>query len=108
MYHLYFAKKMTATEAGSRVKEVVCEKCGAQYFYERRRAFTASRDAPYFLGQAGARRKAQEAARRGLEKRLAAESEMVPCPDCHWINQSLVDDYRRTLYRDLSNFAGPN
>ena len=52
--HVYFAKKMTATETGERLKAVLCQKCGTEYFYRLRRSFTASRDAPYYMGQAGA------------------------------------------------------
>ena len=44
--HIYFAKKMTAIETGRRLKQVICEKCGAEYFYHLHRSFTASKDAP--------------------------------------------------------------
>jgi hypothetical protein len=84
--HVYFAKKMTATETGRRLKQVVCENCATEYFYQLHRSFTASHDAPYYLGQSGAQRKAEVSARKGLEKRLANDSEMVPCPACNWIN----------------------
>ena len=36
---------------------------------------------------------------RDLDNRLALEAELVPCPNCHWINEDLVDGYRRGKFR---------
>jgi hypothetical protein len=44
-------------------------------------------------------------ARKNLEKRLALEAELVPCPQCQWINGDSIAGYRRGRYRGLGTAA---
>lgn len=45
------------------------------------------------------------AAEANLGNRLARESELVPCPDCHWINSDLVWQARRRMFRRMPAYA---
>jgi MFS family permease len=96
---VFVGKIFTATEAGQRLEGVTCEKCGTAFHYELTRVGVGKGSAPYLLGQASAAGRAGSAATRDLAKRLSEEAELVPCPKCHWVNQDLVDRYRRRQYR---------
>ena len=95
----YFAKHFRAAATGRRIEPVTCEKCGTHFFYELARVGIGSASAPYYLGQASASNRADAAAQRNLAKRLEREAELVPCPKCHWVNQDLIERYRRRRYR---------
>jgi hypothetical protein len=97
--HVFFAKEITATRAGQRIEPVSCEKCGTGFYYELTRVSVGKGSAPYYLGEQSASDRAAAAAGRDLAKRLDREAELVPCPKCHWVNQDLVDRYRRRQYR---------
>ena len=95
----YFGKNLTATTAGRRIEEVICEKCATQYYYELLRMGVGEASAPYYLFQNSASDRARRAAARDMAHRLDREAELVPCPSCNWVNQDLVVRYRRRLYR---------
>jgi hypothetical protein len=40
-----------------------------------------------------------------LRRRLSEEAELVPCPQCYWVNEDLVEGYRRSRYQRLGSFA---
>ncbi len=96
---VFVGKVFTATEAGQRLESITCEKCGTAFHYELTRVGVGKGSAPYLLGQNSAANRAESAAKRNLTERLDQEAELVPCPKCHWVNQDLVDRYRRRLYR---------
>src|ERR1044071_4157460 len=96
---VYVGKRFTATATGRRIVEVRCDKCQAQYFYELLRQATGTASAPYYLGQNSAARRSEKIAQKRLAKRLAAESDLVGCPSCKWVNEELVRGYRRMRYR---------
>ncbi len=98
---VYVGKSFTATSVGLRRIDVCCEKCSTDYFFELVREGRGSASAPYYIGQTAAAARAKGAADRDCAKRLAKESEMVPCPKCHWINRPLVKGYAKTRYRVL-------
>ena len=52
-----------------------------------------------------AQRSATEHAQSDLQRRLAEEAELVPCPKCWWINDELVAGYRRGIYRGATKLA---
>jgi hypothetical protein len=81
---------------GLRLVSVHCEKCRSDFFYELARIG---------VGRAGGIASAQRLARADLERRLADESELVPCPRCHWINEDLIAVYRRSRYRGWRMFT---
>jgi hypothetical protein len=89
----------TAEREGGTLKAVCCERCGQKYWYELRRTGTGKGSAALFIGQGAAGDRAAAAAARDLERKLEAETELVPCPACRWVNEDLVRRYRRTLYR---------
>src|SRR5690242_15731697 len=99
---VYVSRTFTTTVVGRRWEKVTCEKCQAEFHYELVRIGVGSSSAPYYIGQDSARQRASGTAQRNLDKRLAREAELVPCPKCRWVNQDLIRRYRRSLYR-----AGP-
>jgi hypothetical protein len=96
---IYAGKSFTATQTGSRTVPVHCEKCQTEFFYDLVRQGTGQASAPYYIGQRGAQRRAEKAAAKALAKKLARDSELVPCPACHWINESLAISFRKMRLR---------
>lgn len=97
--HIHFGKNFTRVVNGSQWRRVECERCRTAYFYLLSRAGVGHGEAPYYVGQKSAERRAATAAERSLAERLAHDVELVPCPKCKWVNESLVDQYRRRRYR---------
>lgn len=96
---LYFSRVYTATVIGRTLKQVTCEHCGTQFSYELARAASGEGHAPYMIGTRSAQNSAETSARRNLDKRLAAETELVPCPSCRWVNESAIRAYRASRCR---------
>ena len=89
---------VTSSIAGQHLKAVVCDKCKAEFFYELSRVGVGKASAPIlFKGDAPDR--AGEAAHRDLFKRLDNDAELVPCPQCHWVNEELIRKYRKRVSR---------
>ena len=101
----YHGKRYNAAAIAARIVDVQCEKCGCKYFYEFARIGTGSAVAPYGIGKSSARASADEQSRRDLANRLAHEAELVPCPNCHWINEALVAGYRLGQFRQMGTRA---
>jgi hypothetical protein len=101
----YFNKQIHSEHVGQRVVGVVCTNCGCEYYYELARLGLGSGTAHYGIGVGAATRSAQENSRRDLAQRLVGEAELVPCPKCYWINDDLIQGYRRARYRRLGTFA---
>jgi hypothetical protein len=102
----YHAKHINAERVGGRLVRVACTRCGCEYFYKFTRIGLGSAQAPYGLGVDRATRKANEKAQKDLDRRLASEAELVPCPKCNWIDDELVAAFRRGSYRRLGDTAG--
>src|SRR5436190_1562141 len=98
---MYIGKSFMATEAGSVIKEVNCEKCRQRYFYEMKRSAEGSASAPYMLGQEHAAGSAQDLAKKRLIKKLETEEELVACPKCGHTQESMVKSVRNRAYRPL-------
>ena len=96
---VYVGRRFIENVAGQRTEAVTCQKCGTAYRYELARWGKGSASAPYLIDQQGAERRAATSARRDLVSRLSQEAEMVPCPQCHWVNADLVERYRLSQYR---------
>lgn len=96
---IFVGKEITTSIAGQRVETIICEKCGKAFYYELTRVGIGKGSAPYFIAQKSASNRAVAAAERDLSKRLDQEAELVPCPKCYWVNQDLVDRYRRRQFR---------
>ena len=101
----YFGRRSESARTGSRLIQVDCDKCGCRYFYELVRLGTGSATAPYGIGTNLAAKSAEKQSERDLEQRLAREAELVPCPNCRWINEELVRGYRKARYRPLKSLA---
>jgi hypothetical protein len=95
----YHSEVFTTKISGQRVASVTCEKCGTPYYYELSRIGIGKASSPYSLFERAAARRAEARAERDLEKQLDRDAELVPCPKCHWVNQDLIDRYRRWRYR---------
>jgi hypothetical protein len=103
---IYYARQFNASFTGIRMVPVCCEQCRSDYFYELARVGTGSASAPYGIGSKGAAERAEKQAKEELQRRLVEESELVPCPRCHWINQEMIAGYRKARYRGWGKFAG--
>lgn len=79
--------------SGRKVSQVVCEKCETVYYFILGRIGESVLEA--FVDYPSIRR--QHTAQEVLETRLAGEAELVPCPNCCWISQPLVDGYAKTV-----------
>jgi hypothetical protein len=98
MHFFYHQETFKAERLGRRVARVDCAKCGCEYFYELTRIGYGRSVAPYGLGVEDAKRIANESSQEDLNQRLSCEAELVPCPKCHWINDELVEGYRRDKF----------
>jgi len=105
MLHVYFAKHVTRSLAGARLVRVECARCECEYFYNLTRIGVGASQAPYYIGVGRATRTAEKRAKKDLQRRLAREAELVPCPKCNWINDELVQGYRLVRYRFLGTLA---
>lgn len=103
--HFYYAKTYHRSSAGKRLVSVTCERCRCAYAYELVRVGSGVATAHYGIGGARAERSATELASHDLALRLNEESELVPCPDCHWVNEELIAGYRRGRYRGWTGVA---
>jgi hypothetical protein len=95
----YVGRSFTATQTGKRTAIVYCDRCKTEYFYDLVRQSTGRASAPYYIGQRGAQRRAEKSAAKTLQKKLALDSELVPCPNGHWINDELIAGYRSMRLR---------
>ena len=102
---IYYGRTFNSASIGLQLVEVACDQCGCRYFYELARVGSGTVDAPYAIGSARAERSARDKARRELDRRLAEEAELVPCPKCLWINDDMVAGYRRGRYRGATKVA---
>ena len=96
---LYVGKQFEVSKVSNEVVSVQCDKCSCEYFYELARIGTGMANSHYGIGSAAAELRAAAKSQKDLEQRLELESELVPCPSCHWINDELVEGYRRGKFR---------
>lgn len=102
---VHWSKHIKIEQLGKRVVSVECSHCGCEYYYTLIRIGTGSATAPYSIGVGRATKSAQKQANEELNRRLNSEAELVPCPQCFWINDELVEGYRQGRYRSLMGFA---
>lgn len=105
LFFHYHAKTINAERVGRRVVRVECAQCGCEYFYHFARIGFGSSQAPYGLGVGRATRSANQKAQKDLDRRMATEADLVPCPKCNWVNDELVTGFRRANYRKLGEAA---
>lgn len=78
-----------------RFKSITCEKCGTRYGYVMSRSTSGNAFIWFQLFKKKAQQRAMRDARQQMDRLLEREAELVPCPQCMWVNQSLVNDYVR-------------
>lgn len=81
------------------MRQVHCEKCGCDYAYEMIRRGTAATSTTMGLFAAKRQAAALEKAGESLKQQLAQDHDPVGCPDCGWIQSTMVADLRLRSYR---------
>ena len=89
--HIPLGMHFAASRRGRAVKFVTCEKCGVGYVYAVDRTVRAASFSILFLDNDGARRRANEKARTGLERALGNAVDPLACPDCGWYQVSMIE-----------------
>jgi hypothetical protein len=102
---LYYGKTFESARAGGCIVGVVCDHCGCKYYFELARIGSGASTASYGIATQRASERAIEQSDVELQRRLATEAELVPCPKCNWINDELVKGYRLGRYRTVGKLA---
>jgi hypothetical protein len=102
---IHWSKQINIEQIGKRVVRVQCSNCACEFFYKLIRVGVGTGTAPYSIGVARATRNAQKQANEDLERRLKSGAELVPCPNCLWINEELILAYRLGRYPNVGSFA---
>lgn len=91
----------TVTRFGSTYKVVECEQCTQRYAYQVRAAAEGYGTSPLYLDNQGAKDRAERQASFALECALRRAVEVVPCPECGWIQKDMQPLARHRHYRRL-------
>ena len=94
----YVSKVFTTSVCHRRLVRVRCDRCGTNYSYILTRTARGEASAPYLIGQNSAARRSVDSAQKLLADRLANDAELVPCVNCHWVNEDLVVRYRNSMF----------
>lgn len=94
---IFFYSRKTATATGSVIKTVECEHCHAQFSFPFKCEAVGTAIAPYFLFGGWAEQRAENRATKKLEKRLAQETEAVPCPACGRFQRDMVRQFAKRI-----------
>jgi hypothetical protein len=78
--------------------DLTCEKCGHRYGHAMTRTRRAIGDRYVWQSREKYRDKYVGEARRELDAKLACGVEVVPCPECGWIQSSMLDRARQERY----------
>jgi len=106
MFIYYSSTNYSAETRGACLVGVRCDKCGCEYCYQLERVGSGGAGAPYGIGKEATKQYAVELAEADLKKRLEREAELVPCPECGWLNEELVRGYRRSRYQEWLGCSG--
>jgi len=97
---VYVGRKFKVTVEGSVWQPVECEHCHIEWAFRVRVGGIGTGESPYMLDHDGAKKRAEERARRGLEEdvRLASEGvkRNVACPGCGLYQSDMVESLRKT------------
>ena len=97
-----YGLEYTATTYGSVYKHVTCEHCAVEYSYEMYRFATGAGLSFLFLDGAGASERAQTKAENDLIRKLVRGVEVVPCPECGWVQSNMFRRARNQYGKWLS------
>ena len=91
----YAYNTYSARIAGTVGRSVVCEKCGCKFGYYVFRQASGSGHSPYMLDNQGASNRASGEAKGRLQRMLSTHTEPVPCPDCGWFQEAMINETRQ-------------
>jgi hypothetical protein len=94
-----------ASVTGNVLKKVTCECCGAHYSYQITRQVQGEASSLIGLDNAGAQERAQVSADTQLRNELEASVELVPCPQCGWVQHDMLA-LARLKYREWMKGLG--
>lgn len=100
-----FGREIEATVSGSALRSVCCEQCNHRYAYELKREGTGTEFAWFYLGRKEAQAGAEARAARSLRKQLQAAQDVVPCPQCGFVQEEMVEEARANSYEWMSIVA---
>src|SRR5829696_6431955 len=83
-----------STMSATVTKHVTCENCSCSYTYEMTRSATGQGTSVLWLDNEGAESRAQERAAKSLERQLRTGCDLVPCPDCGWVQRDMAPRVR--------------
>lgn len=106
MYFFYFATTYESTAVGRRIVGIQCDKCRHEYCFELSRIGDGGARAHYGIGAEFAKNRAAVMAENDLKAKLENESDLVPCPNCNWINEEQIAIYRKSRYQGLAGCFG--
>lgn len=90
---------------GRAEKHAVCETCRCEYSYLITREAVGTDRALFSWDEVDALRKAQADGEGKVQRRLAVEDDPVPCPECGWVQRSMIQAVRRHSYLGLWSCA---
>ena len=102
---IYFGTTYTSVSAGKVLKRVCCERCGTVYYYQMARTGRGRSHAAYRLTSDYSAAQSLDAAEEHLRQRLKSETELVPCPECHWVNNRLIRGFRTQCWTRLVTYT---
>src|SRR5438045_3546259 len=109
MYVHVHVETLTECATGAVIRQVRCERCRTEYYYELARVAKGTGSAVYGIGKEAARTRAKKSAEKKLAKMLLNDGEAVPCPKCRWIQSGMVRElrtHRHRWMRQLEDLCG--
>jgi hypothetical protein len=82
--------KYTTQLTGRVPRLVQCQSCGFEYVYLLESTVTGEGTSPLFLDNEGASQRSKADAEAALQQQLASGVEVVPCPRCGHIHESMI------------------
>ncbi|NNM84618.1 MAG: hypothetical protein HKL96_02505 [Phycisphaerales bacterium] len=86
---------------GAVIRHETCEDCGQPFRYTLTRSATGKASSLYGTFTKAASARAQKDAQKKLTRLLKTDADLVPCPKCRHVNQSLIAAYRAARYRGM-------
>lgn len=98
-------RQFTTSVSGSIKRRAHCEKCGGDYVYELSRHVSGTARVGPRTDNDDAREGSRHRAARNLDKTLREAIEPVPCPQCGWLQSSMVKDLKKHHHRWMNKLG---